>query len=155
MRMTGWLAGTVLALAAAGAAVAQMPAPVPQPTVTLGGQRFSVELATTPAAQAHGLMDRISMPAAHGMLFVFPDSAPRTFWMKDTLIPLDILFFDTRRRLVTIQANAQPCKADPCRLYPSNAPARYVLELNAGTAARLGLHNGDAMSFRNVSSDIQ
>lgn len=154
MRIFAWPCA-VLALAFAGPVFAEAPAAVPQPTVEVGGERFSVELATTPEAQAHGLMDRTSMSATHGMLFVFPDSVPRTFWMKDTLIPLDILFYDADRRLITIQADAQPCKADPCSVYASSGPARYVLELNAGTAARLGLRKGDVMTFRNVPSGIQ
>jgi uncharacterized membrane protein (UPF0127 family) len=123
--------------------------------VTLEGHSFTVEIAATPAEQEHGLMDRTSMPADHGMLFVFPDSQPRTFWMKNTLIPLDILFFDAARHLVTIQADAQPCKADPCKLYPSDTSARYVLELNAGTAARLGARKGDVIRFAGIPSGTQ
>lgn len=92
------------------------------------------------------------MPANHGMLFVFPDTEPRTFWMKNTLIPLDMLFFDAGHHLVAIQADAQPCKADPCELYPSNAPARYVLELNAGMAAKIGAREGDLIGFSGLPS---
>ena len=125
------------------------------PTVTLRGHVFGIELAVTPAEHARGLMDRKAMPAGHGMLFVFPDSQPRTFWMKDTLIPLDILFFDDAHRLVAMRADAQPCRADPCSLYPSEVPARYVLELNAGTAAKLGLRNGDVMTISGESSGTQ
>lgn len=150
------LGSTVFVALLAGQACATTPATVPaSPEVTLAGHTFSVELATTPAAQAHGLMDRTSMAADHGMLFVFPDSQPRTFWMKNTLIPLDMLFFDANRRLVAIQADAQPCKADPCALYPSNAPARYVLELNAGTAAKLGVHTGNVITFSGMPGGTQ
>lgn len=106
--------------------------------VELHGQRFSVELATDEASREHGLMMRTTLAADHGMLFVFPDTAARGFWMKNTLIPLDILYFDTDRRLVSMQLNVPPCKADPCPTYPSSGPARYVLELSAGTAARIG-----------------
>jgi uncharacterized membrane protein (UPF0127 family) len=136
-------------------ACAAQPVTNTAPTVTLEGHAFTVEIATTPAEQQHGLMDRTSMPAGHGMLFVFPDSQPRTFWMKNTLIPLDILFFDADRHLVTIQADAQPCKADPCQLYPSNESARYVLELNAGTAAKLGARKGDVITFSGMPSGTQ
>ncbi len=125
------------------------------PSVTLDGHRFTVEIASTPAEQAHGLMDRASMAADHGMLFVFQHDEPRTFWMKDTLIPLDMLFFDADHRLVAVQANAKPCKADPCELYPSNLPARYVLELNAGVAAKLRARKGDVITFSNMSSGTQ
>lgn len=143
------------AFLACGACAANPVAPLPLSDVMLGGQTFRVELATTPAEYAHGLMERTSMPADHGMLFVFPDSQPRTFWMKNTLIPLDILFFDAHRKLVAIQADAQPCTADPCTLYPSGAPARYVLELNAGTAAKLGLQMGAAITLPQAPSGTQ
>jgi hypothetical protein len=89
------------------------------------------------------------------MLFVFPQAQPLTFWMKDTLIPLDMLFFDEAHRLVTIRTDAPPCKADPCPTYASTAPARYVLELNAGTAAKLDLRKGDVITFSDVPSGIQ
>jgi uncharacterized membrane protein (UPF0127 family) len=136
-------------------ACAAPPAANATPSVMLEGHAFTVEIADTPAEQEHGLMDRTSMPADHGMLFVFQDDQPRTFWMKNTLIPLDMLFFDANHHLVAVQANAQPCKADPCRLYPSNVPARYVLELNAGTAAKLGAHTGDVITFSGMPSGTQ
>ena len=136
-------------------ACAAQPVTNTTPTVTLEGHAFTVEIASTPAEQEHGLMDRTSMPVGHGMLFVFPDSQPRTFWMKNTLIPLDILFFDAEHHLVTIQADAQPCKADPCQLYPSDTSARYVLELNAGTAAKLGARKGDVITFSGMPSGTQ
>jgi uncharacterized membrane protein (UPF0127 family) len=125
------------------------------PSVTLDGHRFTVELATTPEQQARGLMQRTSMPADHGMLFVFAHDQPRTFWMKDTLIPLDMLFFDAGHRLVAIRADARPCKADPCKLYPSGVAARYVLELNAGEAVKLGARKGDVITFSDVASGTQ
>lgn len=137
---------------ACSAATVQLP---DTPSVTLDAHRFTVEVATTPTEQARGLMERNSMPADHGMLFVFQHDEPRTFWMKNTLIPLDMLFFDATHRLVAIQANAQPCKADPCELYVSNAPARYVLELNAGAATKLGVRKGDEITFSNMSSGTQ
>lgn len=141
----------LIGIACAATAFAQAGAP----TATLRDHAFTIEIAATPAEQAHGLMDRASMPRDHGMLFVFPDSAPRTFWMKNTLIPLDMVFFNAARRVVAIQADAQPCRADPCRVYPSNVPARYVLELNAGTAQRLGLRKGDVMTLSGVAADTQ
>jgi uncharacterized protein len=90
---------------------------------------------------------RTTLAPDHGMLFVFPYQAPQGFWMKNTLIPLDILYFDTDRRLVSTQSNVPPCKADPCPIYPSNAPARYVLELSAGTANRIGVRVGDELKI--------
>lgn len=140
---------------AASAACAATPGALPSTNATLHGQHFSLELATTPAEQEYGLMNRTSMAADHGMLFVFKHTAPRTFWMKNTLIPLDMLFFDADHKLVAIQTDALPCKADPCQLYPSGVPARYVLELNAGTAARLGIRKGDVITLSGAAAGTQ
>ena len=118
------------------------------PYVVLAGQGFSVEIANTETAQARGLMFRTHMAADHGMLFIYPDAQPRDFWMKNTLIPLDILFFDAQRRLINIAADAPPCTADPCATYASTAPAQYVLELNAGTAQKLGIEPGNGLRIR-------
>jgi len=115
--------------------------------VSLHGHRFSTELAKDDASREHGLMMRTQLPADHSMLFVFPDSQPRWFWMKNTLVPLDILYFDTDRKLASMQLNVPPCKADPCPSYPSDAPARYVLELPAGTARRIGVQAGDGLTI--------
>ena len=93
-------------------------------------------------------MDRTQMPADHGMLFIFDDDAPRSFWMKNTRIPLDMLFFDAERRLVSVQHNVPPCTADPCPPYSSGAPARYVLELNGGKARALGVSPGDVLTIQ-------
>jgi uncharacterized membrane protein (UPF0127 family) len=119
--------------------------------VTLHGHRFSTELATDDASRAQGLMMRKSLAADHGMLFVFPDTQPRWFWMKNTLVPLDILYFDADRKLVSMQLDVPPCQADPCPSYPSDAPARYVLELSAGTARRIGVEAGDVLG---VEGDV-
>jgi uncharacterized membrane protein (UPF0127 family) len=138
-----------LLLAATGCASA-----LPQtskPAVTLHGHRFTTEFATDDASRERGLMMRKELAADHSMLFVFPDTEPRWFWMKNTLIPLDILYFGADRKLVSMQLNVPPCKADPCPAYPSDAPARYVLELPAGTARRIGVQTGDALT---VEGDI-
>ncbi|GAA0689841.1 DUF192 domain-containing protein [Dyella marensis] len=121
-------------------------APSSQPSVTLHGKRFTTEFAITDATRARGLMMRTSLAPDHSMLFVFPDTDQRSFWMKNTLIPLDILYFDADRKLVSMQLDVPPCKADPCATYPSNAPARYVLELPAGTAGRIYATPGDELT---------
>jgi len=118
------------------------------PTVILAGQHFTVSIANTPDELERGLMYRQELGPDQGMLFVFPDSAPRHFWMKHTLIPLDILFFDSNARLVSFTYKAQPCRADPCPVYASNAPAKYVLEIPAGTAARDSIRLGEIMTIR-------
>jgi uncharacterized protein len=144
LMMKRWLVPMLFLLAGGTSAT---PMKVAAPAVELHGQRFSVELATDDASREHGLMMRTALAPDHGMLFVFSYQAPQGFWMKNTLIPLDILYFDTDRRLVSAQLNVQPCKADPCPVYPSDAPARYVLELSAGTAKRLGVQVGDELKI--------
>lgn len=111
--------------------------------VELAGKRYAVELADDDAERARGLMFRDELPAGSGMLFVHEREQPLAYWMKNTRIPLDILYFDGKRRLVAQQRDVPPCAlGDGCPPYPSYAPALYVLELNAGEAARLGLENG-------------
>lgn len=118
-----------------------------EPRVELGGKTFRVEVADTSEKQALGLMFRDSMAADEGMIFIFPGEAPRSFWMKNTRIPLDIMYFDKDFKLVSISADTPPCKVSRCPSYPSKAPAKYVLELNAGTAAKLGIGIGDRLTL--------
>ncbi|QWP76801.1 DUF192 domain-containing protein [Lysobacter sp. K5869] len=116
--------------------------------VEVGGQRFQVEVAKTQEQRSRGLMFRDEMAADRGMVFVHDSEDLQAYWMKNTKIPLDILYFDSKRRLVSQQRNVPPCSAgDRCPPYPSEAPAKYVLELNAGEAERLKLENGAEMKF--------
>ena len=117
------------------------------PYVELNRQRFSVELVDTQDKRALGLMFRDSMPDDHGMLFVFPGETRRSFWMKNTRIPLDIFYFDSNLTLVSVAENTPPCRSPECPTYPSDGPARYVLELNAGKAAELGAKPGDVLEL--------
>ncbi|MGY0799696.1 DUF192 domain-containing protein [Lysobacter sp. A286] len=111
--------------------------------IELGDARYAVEIADDDEERARGLMFRDHMPDDRGMLFIHERQSPQAYWMKNTRIPLDILYFDDDRRLVSQQRDVPPCSAgNACPPYPSDAPARYVLELNAGQAARLGLQNG-------------
>jgi len=118
-----------------------------EPSVVLGGKTFSVEIADSSEEHQLGLMFRDSMPADHGMIFIFPDEAPRSFWMKNTRIPLDIMYFDRDLRMVSISADTPPCRVARCPSYPSVAPAKYVLELNGGSAASLGVGVGDKLTL--------
>lgn len=117
------------------------------PSVELGGKTFSVEIADTSEKQALGLMFRDSMPADAGMIFLFPNEAPRSFWMKNCRIPLDIMYFDKDMKMVSISANTPPCRVERCPNYPSTGPAMYVLELNAGVASELGVGPGDLLTI--------
>ena len=117
------------------------------PYVVLNGERFTVELAETQEKQALGLMFRDSLPDDHGMLFIFPVESLRSFWMRNTRIPLDIFYFGEDLRLVSVAENARPCRTQRCPSYPSAGPAKYVLELNAGKAAELGSREGDLLEL--------
>jgi hypothetical protein len=136
----------LLAMAACACAHAKQP-DAPTASATLHDTRITVELATNAASREHGLMGRTRLASDHGMLFVFPDTQPRWFWMKNTLIPLDILYFDGHRKLVSMQLDVPPCKADPCATYPSDMPARYVLELAAGEARHIDARVGDVLAI--------
>lgn len=119
-----------------------------QPWVELGNQRYAIEIADNDAERARGLMFRDALPSGHGMLFIHDAEEPQAYWMKNTKIPLDILYFDDERKLVAQQRDVPPCSlGDGCPSYPSDAPARYVLELNAGEAARLQLKDGAELRF--------
>ena len=116
--------------------------------VELNGQRYSVEIADDDAERARGLMFRDELAQGRGMLFIHERQEPLAYWMKNTRIPLDILYFDSTRKLVSQQRDVPPCSmGDRCPPYPSDAPARFVLELNAGEAAKLGLKDGAELTF--------
>lgn len=119
-----------------------------QPWVELRGERFTVEVADDHAERQRGLMFRDALPEGTGMLFLHDQQQPLGYWMKNTKIPLDILYFDADRRLVSASRGVPPCSlGDRCPPYPSGAPAIYVLELNAGRAAALGVEKGDELVF--------
>jgi len=98
-----------------------------------GNHTIFFEKATTQEQQAQGLMHRTTLQNDQGMLFIFTEQKPHTFWMKNTKIPLDIIFIDTDKRVVDIKQNFQPCTQEPCERYTSK-PAQYALEVNAGIA---------------------
>jgi uncharacterized membrane protein (UPF0127 family) len=115
--------------------------------VELKGKRFSVEVADDEAERERGLMFRDDMAADHGMLFIHDGEQMQAYWMKNTKIPLDIIYFDHARKLVSV-AHAPPCSlGDRCPPFPSEGPALYVLELNAGTVDKLGAKAGDVLEF--------
>ena len=104
-----------------------------------------VELAVSPFQQQYGLMFVTALDEHQGMLFIFNADAMRSFWMKNTLIPLDMLFFDSEGRLVSALVDVPPRNTEP---RPSAAPARYVLELKGGSMARLGIKSGARLLLR-------
>lgn len=109
-----------------------------------GPVTVTAETADESAERARGLMERASLDENAGMLFVFDGDAPRSFWMKNTLIPLDMLFIDSQGRIVDM-TTMQPCRTVLCESYTSQ-PARYVLEVNAGFAEKHGVAVGDVVT---------
>ena len=105
-----------------------------------GPQSFKVELATTPSQMELGLMYRQNLPADAGMLFVYPSEQSVAFWMKNTLIPLDMLFIGADGRIRRIVERTIPLSTNPI---PSGDPVRAVLEINGGAAEKLGIQAGD------------
>lgn len=104
---------------------------------------FRVEIADTPEKHALGLMHRRALKSDYGMLFVFAEEEVRSFWMKNTLVSLDLIFLNSAGQVVGLHESVPPCTADPCPNYESGLPARYVLEVAGGTAKRLKLQVGD------------
>jgi uncharacterized protein len=109
-----------------------------------GSHKFSIQVATTPAQMEQGLMFRRSLAPDGGMIFDFRTPSMATMWMKNTLIPLDMLFVDAQGRIVNIHERAVPGSLDTIA---AAAPVRAVVELNGGTAARLGIRPGDRVVF--------
>ena len=117
------------------------------PYVQLGDAKVIVELAVTPEEKAKGLVHREYLDENKGMLFIFEDEKAPSFWMKNTLIPLDMIFINSDNKIVDILV-AEPCKKDPCKSYTPKADAKYVLEVNAGFSERHNAKIGDEVSIK-------
>lgn len=118
------------------------------PWVELKGQRYAVEVSDDFEERRRGLMYRDRLTEQTGMLFVHDIEQPLAYWMRNTKIPLDILYFDSQRRLVSVSKGVPSCSlGDRCPNYPSAGPALYVLELNAGVASDIGVAPGDEITF--------
>jgi uncharacterized protein len=118
------------------------------------GTAIQVELATDDATREQGLMFRDHLANDRGMIFFFLQSGDYPFWMKNTLIPLDMIWIDEQKRIVHIAHDVPPCKADPCPSYDPGAFSRYVLEVAAGVAARHGLANGQTLRFEALDNVV-
>ena len=108
-------------------------------------QTIEVEFAKNDMERSLGLMYRSSMDEHQGMWFIFPEEAPRSFYMKNTEIPLDIIYLDKDKKVVSIAKNARPY--DETSL-PSEKPAMYVLEINGGLSDKWGIEKGDRMEVK-------
>jgi uncharacterized membrane protein (UPF0127 family) len=111
---------------------------------------LAVEIAETRRERARGLMERESVPDGAGMLFVYEDAAPRAFWMKNTLVPLDIIFVNEEMRVLNVEhASPEPyTPEDELTRYHSDGPARYVVEAERGYANETGVSSGDELIIR-------
>jgi len=164
--IAGSAAGLVLALLLASCAPASDSADAPSPApptqrpaaasakspraFLADGFALRLELAVTPEEVAQGLMFRPSLDPDRGMLFLFEVERVPSFWMKNTMVPLDLLFLDGQGAIVDIVENAQPCAIDPCPQYVPSRAVSAVLEVAAGTAARHGLAAGGTIAFKRV-----
>ncbi len=124
------------------------PSSLPQTVLLINQHRYQVEIANTPATQARGLSGRTSLANNQGMYFIFQDTKPRRFWMKEMKFPLDILWIKDHQ-IIAITANVPPPAAQTplakLSRYPSPEPVNKVLELPAGTAAKDEIKEGDTV----------
>jgi uncharacterized membrane protein (UPF0127 family) len=115
-----------------------------------GEVSFQVEVAATPEKREVGLMYRRELPADHGMLFIFPAERVNSFWMKNTPIPLDMIFIGRERKIVGIVHETVPFSLDGRSV---SVPSQYVLEINGGLSRRYGFKAGDVVKFDNVTPE--
>jgi uncharacterized membrane protein (UPF0127 family) len=145
---SGFLMAVVFACVFAGSCQAQ-------PKVVIATQEghevsFAVEIADTPPKRELGLQYRRELGADRGMLFLFPEEKEQSFWMKNTPIPLDLIFINKARRIVGIVEEAVPFSLESRSV---RAPSQYVLEINGGLSRRFGIRAGDAVRFEGVHAD--
>jgi uncharacterized protein len=115
-----------------------------------GEVSFQVEIAASPEKREFGLMYRRDLPANHGMLFIFPAERVNSFWMKNTPIPLDMIFINRERKIVGIVHETVPFSLDGRSV---SVPSQYVLEINGGLSRRYGFKAGDVVRFDNVTPE--
>lgn len=115
--------------------------------VSIKGIEFETRLAITEQERANGLMNVEDLPEDEGMLFVYNEPGYKSFWMKNTLIPLDMIFIDENNRIVDIFCNAEPCTTEVCKKYHSVKLTKYVLEINGGLSENYGFRMGDLVTF--------
>ena len=130
-----------------------MPTPTPMPppkTANINGHMFQLELADTPEKRVTGLSGRKSLPEDHAMLFILEEEGPGDFWMKDVRIPLDILFLDRDKMVVSVQTmkTERQFPDHTLRHYSSPIPALYAIEMNAGLAEQLEIVVGTVVELQ-------
>lgn len=126
-----------------------------QPAASQNGPRVifpdgfvvNVEVAADDELRAQGLMYRDHLRPGTGMLFLFAEDEEHAFWMKNTVIPLDMVWIDANQRVVAVKYNVPPCKVENCPSYPPGVLSRYVLEVAGGVAQQHGIKAGDQLRF--------
>ena len=108
---------------------------------------FQVEIADTPAKREMGLQYRRELASDHGMIFLFAAESPQTFWMKNTPIPLDMVFINREHKIVGVVEQAVPFSLDSRSV---GVPSQFVLEINGGLAKKLGIETGDSVRFDGI-----
>lgn len=127
--------------------LSSQPINISQNKVCINSQCFNIEIAKTPQERQKGLMYRQSLNENAGMLFIFDKEGIYPFWMKNTLIYLDIIWISKTKKIVHIEEDVQPCKIDSCPSYSPEKEALYVLEINAGLAEKYSFKVGDEVKF--------
>ncbi|HEY0156107.1 MAG TPA: DUF192 domain-containing protein [Thermoanaerobaculia bacterium] len=118
------------------------------------GTAISVEIAADDELRAQGLMFRDRLRPNAGMLFMFAEDDEHAFWMKNTLIPLDMIWIDANQKVVAVKYNVPPCKVEDCPSYPPGVLSRYVLEVAGGVAQAHGVKAGDQLRFEQTESVV-
>lgn len=118
-----------------------------QKNVCINNNCFVSEVAKTNAERGQGLMYRIALDNDKGMLFIFDKEGIYSFWMKNTLIHLDMIWIDKNNNIVFIKENAQPCLKEVCEVITPNEKALYVLEVNSGNVEKYNIKLGDEVSI--------
>ena len=124
-----------------------VPVNAKQTKVCIQSHCFSLKTADTEETRAKGLMHKKKLSKKAGMLFVFETQRPSSFWMKDTLIPLDIIWVNESKEIVHIEHNVPPCDLAPCKVYSPNIPAKYVLEINGELSKKYQFSLGDTVAI--------
>lgn len=159
-----WASALLCLLLQASSAQAQLPelpaqpappgdAELPRMPIHIDDLTFDAEIARDDPTRMRGLMFREALGDDQAMLFVFEQEQPLAFWMKNTHIPLDILYFDAAGTLVSLQRNVPPCRVARCPAYPSERAARFVVEVVAGTSTRLGIRKGAQLCWSHPTLD--
>ena len=117
------------------------------PKVCFEDKCFFVEVVDTPYERERGLMNRENLDSSEGMLFIFESSGNYPFWMKNTLIDLDIIWISESGKVVYIYDNAMPCETEPCPVINPVGNAKYVLEINGGLSSEMEIETGEDVNF--------